>query len=51
MVIAITGGWAISGNTSPFTASVLLVGKLGVSRHAMRERSGTGFMPCPPARR
>ncbi|WP_207099605.1 hypothetical protein [Paracoccus shandongensis] len=29
MVVAITGGWAISGNTSPFTASVLLVGKLG----------------------
>ena len=36
MVLAITGGWAISGNTSPFTASVLLVGKLaGVeARHA-----------------
>lgn len=36
MVIAITGGWAISGNTSPFTASVLLVGKLGgvEARHA-----------------
>lgn len=29
MVVAITGGWAISGNTSPFTASVLLVGSLG----------------------
>lgn len=29
MVVAITGGWAISGNTSPFTASVLLVGALG----------------------
>lgn len=36
MVIAITGGWAISGNTSPFTASVLLVGNLGgvQARHA-----------------
>lgn len=36
MVLAITGGWAISGNTSPFTASVLLVGKLGgvEARHA-----------------
>lgn len=36
MVVAITGGWAISGNTSPFTASVLLVGKLGGvgARHA-----------------
>ncbi|WP_306754921.1 hypothetical protein [Paracoccus actinidiae] len=36
MVVAITGGWAISGNTSPFTASVLLVGKLGgvEARHA-----------------
>ncbi|MCZ0961567.1 hypothetical protein [Paracoccus benzoatiresistens] len=36
MVIAITGGWALSGNTSPFTASVLLVGKLGgvEARHA-----------------
>lgn len=29
MVAAITGGWALSGNTSPFTASVLLVGRLG----------------------
>ena len=36
MMLAITGGWAISGNTSPFTASVLLVGKLGgvEARHA-----------------
>lgn len=40
MVIALTGGWAISGNTSPFTASVLLVGRLGgvKARHA-----GTGW--------
>lgn len=29
MVIALTGGWAISGSTSPFTASVLLIGRLG----------------------
>ncbi|RJL19930.1 hypothetical protein [Paracoccus siganidrum] len=29
MVVAITGGWALSGNTSPFTASVLIVGRLG----------------------
>lgn len=28
MVVAITGGWAMSGVTSPFTASVLLVGSL-----------------------
>lgn len=28
MVVAITGGWAISGTTSPFTASVMLVGAL-----------------------
>lgn len=36
MVVAITGGWAISGNTSPFTASVLLVASLGGvgARHA-----------------
>lgn len=36
MVVAITGGWAISGNTSPFTASVLLVASLGgvEARHA-----------------
>ncbi|UFS66595.1 MULTISPECIES: hypothetical protein [Paracoccus] len=29
LVAAITGGWAISGTTSPFTASVLLVGSYG----------------------
>lgn len=42
MVIAITGGWAISGNTSPFTASVLLVGKLGgvEARHAGTQWNG-----------
>lgn len=36
VVVAITGGWAISGNTSPFTASVLLVASLGGvdARHA-----------------
>ena len=28
MVVAVTGGWAISGITSPFTASVMLVGAL-----------------------
>lgn len=28
MVVAITGGWALCGTTSPFTASVLLVGSL-----------------------
>lgn len=35
MVLAITGGWAVSGNTSPFTASVLLVGSIGgvAARH------------------
>ncbi|MFQ8430136.1 hypothetical protein [Amaricoccus sp. W119] len=32
LVTAITGGWALSGNTSPFTASVLLVGALGKVR-------------------
>lgn len=29
MVMAITGGWALSGTTSPFTASVLLVASFG----------------------
>lgn len=29
LVTAITGGWALSGVTSPFTASVLLAGSLG----------------------
>ncbi|MDF3606372.1 hypothetical protein PE067_09590 [Paracoccus sp. DMF-8] len=29
LVAAITGGWALSGVTSPFTASVLLVGSYG----------------------
>ncbi|WP_218139858.1 hypothetical protein [Loktanella fryxellensis] len=29
MVIAITSGWALSGATSPYTASVLLAAKLG----------------------
>jgi hypothetical protein len=29
VVTAITGGWALSGVTSPFTASVLLAGSLG----------------------
>ncbi len=29
MVFAITGGWALSGATSPYTASVLLVGTYG----------------------
>lgn len=29
MVVAITGGWALSGTTSPFTASVLLVASFG----------------------
>lgn len=29
LVAAITGGWALSGTTSPFTASVLLVGNFG----------------------
>lgn len=29
LVAAITGGWALSGVTSPFTASVLLAGALG----------------------
>lgn len=28
VVVAVTGGWAISGCTSPFTASVLLLGSL-----------------------
>lgn len=28
IVVAVTGGWAISGVTSPFTASVLLLGSL-----------------------
>lgn len=28
LVVAVTGGWAISGVTSPFTASVLLLGSL-----------------------
>jgi len=29
LVLALTGGWAISGVTSPFTASVLLIARLG----------------------
>lgn len=29
MVVAVTGGWALCGTTSPYTASVLLVGALG----------------------
>ncbi len=29
LVAAVTGGWAISGTTSPFTASVMLVGGFG----------------------
>ncbi|SJZ70199.1 hypothetical protein [Consotaella salsifontis] len=29
IVLAITAGWALSGATSPFTATVLLVGRLG----------------------
>ncbi|MFD1881605.1 hypothetical protein [Paracoccus pacificus] len=29
VITAITAGWALSGTTSPFTASVLLVGQLG----------------------
>ena len=29
MVVAITGGWALSGATSPFTASVMLAASLG----------------------
>ncbi|TPE52115.1 hypothetical protein [Amaricoccus solimangrovi] len=29
LVAAITGGWALSGTTSPFTASVLLVASIG----------------------
>lgn len=29
VVAAITGGWALSGVTSPFTASVLMAGSLG----------------------
>ena len=29
MVVAMTGGWALSGATSPFTASTLLIGSLG----------------------
>jgi hypothetical protein len=29
LVVAITGGWALSGLSSPFTATTLLVGRLG----------------------
>ncbi len=29
MVLAVTGGWSLCGTTSPFTASVLLIGSLG----------------------
>lgn len=29
VIVAVTGGWALSGATSPFTASTLLVGRLG----------------------
>lgn len=29
LVVAITGGWALSGTTSPFTASVLIAASLG----------------------
>ena len=34
LVVAITGGWALSGTTSPYTATTLLVGSFGkVSAH------------------
>ncbi len=40
LVAAITGGWALSGATSPFTASVLISARLGgVSAH----RAGLGW--------
>jgi hypothetical protein len=29
VILAITGGWALSGASSPFTATTLMVGSLG----------------------
>ncbi|MFT6224032.1 MAG: hypothetical protein ACJA1F_001878 [Paracoccaceae bacterium] len=29
VIVAITGGWALSGATSPYTASTLLIASLG----------------------
>lgn len=40
LVIAITGGWALSGATSPFTASVLLAAALG---KVSPQRAGIGW--------
>jgi len=40
LVAAITGGWALSGTTSPYTASVLLAAKLGGVSAA---RAGLGW--------
>lgn len=40
LVVAITGGWALSGATSPFTASVLLAAALG---NVSPRRAGIGW--------
>lgn len=40
LVVAITGGWALSGATSPFTASVLLAAALG---RVSPQRAGIGW--------
>lgn len=40
LVVAITGGWALSGATSPFTASVLLAAALG---KVSPQRAGIGW--------
>ncbi|TJZ90262.1 hypothetical protein FA743_15970 [Paracoccus gahaiensis] len=40
LVVAITGGWALSGATSPFTASVLLAAALG---NVSPQRAGIGW--------
>lgn len=48
MVCAITSGWALSGATSPFTASVLLVGNFGrvSALHAGLRWNGVYALTC-----
>ena len=48
MVCAITSGWALSGATSPFTASVLLVGNFGgvSATHAGLRWNGAYALVC-----
>ncbi len=48
MVFALTGGWALSGATSPYTASVLLVGVYGkvTPTHVGLRWNGTYAITC-----